>query len=176
MKKDVLEKLIALNYSQRKIGEKLGYCQSNVRYWLKLFGLKTNISQHNEKVKSRIEKLCPKCNTVKPIDDFYKRTNRSDECGYCKTCSNESTLERTINIKIKMIVYKGGCCKDCGLKLEDSHYSVFDFHHIDSKNKDPNFRRIKSRKWEIIKEEIDKCELLCSNCHRIKHATQGKIV
>ena len=175
MKKETLEKLVTLNLSQREIGEKLGYCQSNVRYWLKMFGLKTNISQYNEK-KSRTEKLCPKCKTVKPIDEFYKVSDRNGGSRYCKVCDKKYATERMIALKIKMIIYKGGCCKDCGLKLEDSHYSVFDFHHTDPKSKDPNFRRIKSQKWEVIKAEIDKCELLCSNCHRIRHAKQGKIV
>lgn len=29
-----------------------------------------------------------------------------------------------------------------------------------------------NRSWEIIKIELDKCELLCSNCHRIEHSKQ----
>lgn len=171
MEKELLENLIRLNFSQREIGEKLGYCQSSVRYWLKMFGLKTNVSKHNEKIKLRIEKLCPKCNLVKSVDEFYGRSDRDNESGYCKTCSNKATVERVRNVKIKMINYKGGCCKDCGLKLNDSHYSVFDFHHTNPKNKDINFGRIKFQKWEVIKKEIDKCELLCANCHRIKHST-----
>ena len=173
----MLENLINLNCSQREIGEKLGYSQSNIKYWLKIFDLKTKIKQYNKDSKGlRIEKICPKCKIVKPINEFYKRSNRSDGGGYCKKCSNNVTVERIKNIKIKMILYKGGHCENCGLKLEDSHYCIFDFHHTNPNNKDPNFKRIKFQKWEIIIKEIDKCELLCSNCHRIKHATQGKIV
>lgn len=73
-----------------------------------------------------------------------------------------------------MVKYKGGECERCKLKLEDTHYSVFDFHHINSEEKDPNFGKIKFQKWEVIKEEIDKCQLLCSNCHRITHAELGR--
>ena len=171
MKKEILENLISLNYSQRKIGKNLGYSQGNIKYWLKIFGLKTNNKQYNkDNKKLYTEKLCPRCKKIKLIDDFYKKSNRSNGGGYCKKCSNEVTVERIKNIKIKMIKYKGGCCEDCNLKLENSHYCVFDFHHINPENKDPNFKRIKFQKWEIIKKEIDKCELLCSNCHRIKHA------
>jgi predicted HNH restriction endonuclease len=69
-----------------------------------------------------------------------------------------------------MINYKGGKCERCPLKLEDSHYSVFEFHHTNPKEKDINFKRIKMFKWGKIKNEIDKCMLVCSNCHRIIHA------
>lgn len=177
MEKKQLETLINLNYSQREIAEKLNYSQSNVGYWLKRLKLKTKIKQYNKDGKGlSTEKYCPKCKTIKLIDDFYGRSNRKDKGGYCKKCSNDVTAERIVRIKIKMIQYNGGCCVECGLKLEDSHYSVFDFHHTDPKSKDPNFKRIKSQKWDVIKKEIDKCELLCANCHRIKHATQGEIV
>ncbi len=170
MEKEKLLELINLNYSQREIAKILNYSQSNIGYWLKTFNLKTNINQYNKDNKEqRIEKFCPKCKTVKPICEFYNRSNRSDGGGYCKKCSNEVAAERIKAVKIKMIIYKGGCCEDCGLKLENSHYCVFDFHHKDPNNKDPNFKKIKYQKWEVIKEEIDKCELLCSNCHRIKH-------
>jgi len=55
------------------------------------------------------------------------------------------------------------------LKLENSHYCVYDFHHLDPLTKDKNFDTIKSKSWEKVKEEIDKCQLLCSNCHRLAH-------
>jgi hypothetical protein len=170
MEKKMLENLINLNYSQREISEKLGYSQSNIAYWLKIFNLKTKIKQYNKDGnRLYVEKFCPKCKIIKPIDDFYRRISRRDRNGYCKKCTNEYVTERTTKIKIKMIEYKGGKCEKCGLKLEDSHYCVFDFHHTDPKNKDPKFKRIKSQKWNVIKNEIDKCELLCSNCHRLKH-------
>jgi hypothetical protein len=69
-----------------------------------------------------------------------------------------------------MIEYKGGQCERCRLNLNDTHYAVFDFHHIDPSEKDDNFKKIKFQKWEKIKQEIDKCMLVCSNCHREIHA------
>jgi hypothetical protein len=70
-----------------------------------------------------------------------------------------------------MIEYKGGKCENCNLKIEDCHYSVFDFHHLNPKEKDISFRGVKSWHWDRIKAEIDKCKLLCSNCHRMEHAS-----
>ena len=69
-----------------------------------------------------------------------------------------------------MIDYKGGKCCKCDLHIKNSHYAVFEFHHINPKEKDIKFIKIKYRKWEYIIEELKKCILVCSNCHRIIHA------
>ena len=48
---------------------------------------------------------------------------------------------------------------------------VFDFHHIDPDEKDIKVADWMGRiKWATLKKELDKCILLCSNCHRIHHA------
>lgn len=173
MEKSKIENLINLGLSQRKIAIELGTSHSNIRYWLKKINLKTNNNQYNKgATNNRFEKYCPKCKTTKSIDDFYKRSNRKDVGGYCKKCSNKYHQKRVQQVKIKMILYKGGQCVDCDLKLEDSHYSVFDFHHLDPNTKDPNFGKIKFQKWETIQKEIDKCDLLCSNCHRLRHSEE----
>jgi 5-methylcytosine-specific restriction endonuclease McrA len=58
-------------------------------------------------------------------------------------------------------------CVDCGFV---GHHSQMDFHHLDPTKKDKNIGHlIWQRTWEKIKEEIDKCILLCSNCHRLRH-------
>lgn len=168
MEKINLEELINKGYSQREIAEELACSQSNVKYWLKKHGIKTNTKQYN--IKDRVDKKCPKCETVKPLTEFYKRSNRNDYGGYCKSCSNNYHTQRVKEVKLKMIEYKSNQCNDCGLKHEDSHYSVFEFHHLDPKEKDPNFDRIKYQKWVKIKDELDKCVMLCANCHRLKHA------
>jgi predicted transcriptional regulator len=172
MNKDILQGLVDLNFSQREIAIHLNFSQSNVKYWLKKLNIKTNKSRYNKK--ELTEKYCPKCKNIKSIDEFYRSNTRKNGNSHCKKCSNQLTTERQINMKIRMIEYKGGECNSCRLKLENSHYSVFDFHHIDSNNKDINFKHIKSQNWNKIKFEIDKCELLGSNCHRIKHAIIGK--
>lgn len=177
MKKDELEILINLGLSQREISIKLGSSHSNVRYWLKKHNLKTSIKQYNKKYDDcdSDHKLCVRCKKEKPDDEFYikyKGIHGDSFSAYCKECENNIHTEKYKLIKVKMIEYKGGQCVDCNLKLEDSHYSVFDFHHLDPKEKDKDFKKIKYRKWERIKEELDKCVLLCSNCHRIRHAEE----
>lgn len=56
-------------------------------------------------------------------------------------------------------------CVDCG---EYYHYSQMDFDHIDSKKH--SIARLANSEASIktIKIEINKCELVCSNCHRLR--------
>jgi 5-methylcytosine-specific restriction endonuclease McrA len=66
-----------------------------------------------------------------------------------------------------LIEYKGGKCAVCGLK--DDCNEIYDFHHIDEKLKDFNIAH-GSLNLEKQKKEVDKCLLLCSNCHRRLHS------
>jgi hypothetical protein len=73
---------------------------------------------------------------------------------------------RTIrrDLKDRAIEYLGGKCVDCSGVY---HQAAYDFHHKDPSLKD--YQISGKRVWEIVKQELDKCELLCSNCHRIRH-------
>lgn len=175
MELERLVKCIDLGYSHKKISLEFNISQSTVRYWLKKYNLKTNNNRYNKNT-IRDNKYCPKCNEYKSISEFYMRSDRDNVTGYCKKCSTEYHRNRLAKVKIKMIQYKDGECSKCTLKLKDSHYSVFDFHHLDPNEKDVNFKGIKHKKWEIIKKEIDKCVLLCANCHRLEHAKFGPVV
>ena len=63
--------------------------------------------------------------------------------------------------------YKGGKCILCGYKKSQRALS---FHHLNPKEKDFDLSsRGLTRSWERIKKEIDKCVLLCANCHMEIH-------
>jgi len=64
--------------------------------------------------------------------------------------------------------YKGGKCEDCGAIPFESSLR-FEFHHIDPSTKGSHWGGIKRRNWEIQKEELDKCVLLCKPCHMKRH-------
>ena len=167
MEKEILILLIGKGLSQREIAKECKCSQGRIKHWLKKFNLKTSGVQFNVK-HTATEKCCPICEETKQLEEFYSSHKRI--AAYCKICSNDYHSERVKNVKLKMITYKGSCCEHCKLILENSHYAVFEFHHIDPKQKDPNFCRIKYQKWETIKKELDKCILLCANCHRLEHA------
>ncbi|KKM95010.1 hypothetical protein LCGC14_1192410, partial [marine sediment metagenome] len=58
-------------------------------------------------------------------------------------------------------------CLDCGL-VDDP--CVYDFHHPDASQKDFSFRDY--RPWEETKKELQKCVMICVNCHRRRHANK----
>ncbi len=63
---------------------------------------------------------------------------------------------------------KGGKCMICGYKR---YSGALDFHHKNAKLKDFGLSvRGLTRSWEKIKKEIEKCVLVCANCHREIHA------
>lgn len=175
MKKEELEIYIKEGKSIREISKETKKSFSTIRHWLKKFEIKTLYDKYNkggDPLRDKSKKYCPKCNEYKNLEDFYlrKEKDRSGENGYCRDCLNKYQVERWVKVKLRMIEYKGGKCKKCGLEIKDSHYSVFEFHHIDPKAKDNNFENIRTKKFDTIKKELDKCVMLCSNCHRITHA------
>jgi predicted HNH restriction endonuclease len=88
--------------------------------------------------------------------------------GRCMKCSSMHVSNRRRKIKLKAIEYKGGKCYDCGLQSEFP--AVYDFHHHEGE-KDFNISKDgNTRSWEKVKVELEKCVLLCANCHRIRHA------
>ncbi len=67
-------------------------------------------------------------------------------------------------LKQKSIEYKGGKCACCGYA---DHPGVLDFHHVDPSTKEFSIGdKGYTRSWEKIKAELDKCILVCANCHR----------
>lgn len=79
-------------------------------------------------------------------------------------------LDRQKN-KIYAILYKGSKCTICDLSYNNENAAVFDFHHLDPYIKDTEISKLLNNVEfsETIKLELDKCTLVCSNCHRLIH-------
>lgn len=117
-------------------------------------------------------KICNRCGKEKSREEFYKLkgTQYRDEwdCrdSQCIECRKQTSVERRRGVKQLAVEYLGGKCVDCG--IETDQYAIYDFHHIDPMMKD--FSMGKSFKsFDKIKTELDKCVLLCANCHRVRH-------
>jgi 5-methylcytosine-specific restriction endonuclease McrA len=76
----------------------------------------------------------------------------------------KAVVKRRKKIKHLSIEYKGGKCQSCGYnKCEEA----LKFHHIDPKTKSFGIgAKGYTRSWEKVRAELDKCILLCANCHR----------
>ncbi len=79
----------------------------------------------------------------------------------------EAVTRRRKKLKQMAVTLKGGRCQFCGY---NKYVGALDFHHIDGRNKkfDLSTRGL-TRSWEKIRDEISKCVLVCSNCHREIH-------
>lgn len=112
-------------------------------------------------------KECHTCNTFKSLDLFYTQSDRKSGSSMCKECFNKYCVDRWVQRKLKAIQYKGGCCTKCGY---NKYYGALEFHHVDPLTKDVNWTKLRLKSWIKITEELDKCNLLCANCHREEHA------
>lgn len=103
---------------------------------------------------------CRKCNKEKQLQ--YRQKNQIKYNKLARTRRHER--------KIRAIAYKGGKCADCSNAV---HPAAFDFHHIDPSQKDTDPGLMMGCTDEKLFAELDKCLLLCSNCHRIRHFING---
>jgi len=85
--------------------------------------------------------------------------HRSDVCNSCIVTRHRQRL------KEKLVSYKGGKCECCGY---DKCIGALHFHHKNPKEKDFTIGG-KSISLEKLKTEVDKCVLVCSNCHSEIH-------
>ncbi|MFC1510424.1 hypothetical protein ACFL49_02070 [Candidatus Omnitrophota bacterium] len=76
--------------------------------------------------------------------------------------------KRRRKIRQMSVEYKGGKCECCGY---DRCIEALEFHHKDASAKDFSIsQKGYTRSWQKVVEEINKCILLCANCHREVHA------
>jgi hypothetical protein len=107
------------------------------------------------------------CNKETPND----RLNRK----FCSTkCKNKYHVNvRRKKLKILSVEHKGGCCEQCGY---DKCIEALEFHHKDPSAKDFGISQNgHTRTWEVTKQELDKCIMLCANCHRELHVEIDKM-
>ena len=172
MEKETLFNLTEQGLSIHQIALNLKKSKTSIRYWLAKFKLKTKNLNPKElkllpKFKS-VEKKCSRCNSIKLSSEFYNRRQGADFSPYCKICTIEQTLERQRNFKIKCVEYKGEKCQICSY---NKYVGALEFHHLNPSEKDFSISNVKLYSFsDTIKKELDKCILVCSNCHREIHA------
>jgi len=80
----------------------------------------------------------------------------------------KAVQKRRKELRRKAILFKGGRCEGCGY---DRCTEALEFHHLESSRKDFGISsKGYTRSWSKIREELEKCILLCANCHREVHA------
>lgn len=112
-------------------------------------------------------KRCPSCRTFLPLEAFYDRRSKRGAASFCKRCTCLDAIRRQRRHKQRAVDHKGSRCQRCGY---DRCIGALEFHHRDPAQKDFSFSRARLKKFELVFDELDKCDLLCANCHREEHA------
>mgnify|MGYP001015714682 CR=1 FL=1 len=111
---------------------------------------------------------CSKCKEEKSEECFYKKSKDKFH-SWCKQCLYLAQRERWKDRKRKAVELMGGKCSSCGYKKS---LAALDFHHLNPEIKDLDWGKMKLRKWSTVVEELKKCILVCSNCHREIHSPE----
>ena len=131
------------------------------------------------------KKVCSKCKRELEVSNFrWKNKSKGLLHSQCKDCqkaqekihyqeskerqeSVRSTAEFQKERNILLVEKARQCgCKKCG----ETRFYVLDFHHRDPSQKEYTINRmIKSASFDKLLQEIEKCDVLCANCHREFH-------
>ena len=132
-------------------------------------------------------KYCNNCKTHKSTEDFSKSSKKKDglqaTCKQCRAEYNASRYqEKKVQIEENKKEYKKTIrknvfeyksthpCITCG----ESDPVVLEFDHVDTKDKLATISNMAANGWgwSTILLEIEKCVVLCANCHRRRTAKQ----
>jgi hypothetical protein len=135
-------------------------------------------------------KTCSWCKRDKPEEGFNWRYKGKQRQSHCRECQNDygkkhykKNIEKykaksKINKKTsrkKALAAVGEFlsehpCADCG----NTDIRVLEFHHTSEKENTISRLMHDGYKPETILAEIDKCDVLCANCHRIRHSIERR--
>ena len=128
-------------------------------------------------------KHCKKCNKILNVESFNKNSKKKDglqtQCRDCQNSNNRNHYARNKEVyksnsrkwkfERKKVFYtwlKTKQCVDCGI----SDIRVLEFDHVRGKKSFDISRKISGLLFEELKKEISKCDIVCSNCHKIRTA------
>ncbi len=89
--------------------------------------------------------------------------NQGHTTHYCNSCH---THIKNHEKKKQCVDYKGGKCQKCGYS---KCIDVLTFHHFNPRKKKFGIAGNYNRSWHSLQAELDKCILLCLNCHGEQH-------
>lgn len=89
---------------------------------------------------------------------------------YCRKCKAEQSKQKRNNIRKLCYEYLGNKCSKCNEKLD-----IYEFHHINEKEKlfEISEGIVKNLSFKKLKPELDKCILVCPNCHQEIHFNEN---
>ncbi len=123
---------------------------------------------------------CVKCLTSKPVAEFNERKpgmTRNYKILWCRTCLvthkkrvdvSEASGKQFKSKRDLIYCMKNRPCTDCGFQF---HVTAMEFDHVRGE-KVFSLAAPAGQAYEAVREEIAKCEVVCSNCHRVRTANR----
>lgn len=105
-------------------------------------------------------KICIKCEIGKDESEYYQYTYKT--VGTCKSCWNVGNMKKGRATREWMASLKEAPCTDCGIQYPPH---IMEWDHV----RGTKVRAVAAMLWfprDKIIAEIEKCELVCANCHR----------
>jgi hypothetical protein len=131
---------------------------------------------------------CGRCQELKPLSEFaWRRRRRRQRDNMCRPCRSAyhrehylANMQRYIDqaqarkqaLRLTRTTYlleyfSSRPCADCG----ENDPVALEFDHLDSEAKAFDIgQSLPYRNWQAILDEIEKCEVVCANCHRRRTA------
>ena len=162
--REQLTPLVEACLSQREIADELGVSVSTVRHWLHRYSLETKPfrrrrARADAALQAGLRSFEHNC--VRHGSTTFVVYN--DGRSRCKRCNAEAVVRRRRKVKAILVAEAGGCCNLCGY---DRCTAALHFHHLDPAKKSFSLSlRGVTRSLDTLREEAQKCVLLCSNCH-----------
>lgn len=152
-------------------------CQETFPNWVVLEGTRRNVSSR---------KYCLTCSPygLHNTRDFSRQPLPGaprvclicdrEHTGKKPTCASCQVNLRRFPRKEQSVAYLGGCCTKCGYS---KCIASLAFHHRDPKEKMFGIGSsvAASKPWAELQLELDKCILLCQNCHHELHWEEGSV-
>jgi hypothetical protein len=130
-----------------------------------------------------IERICKRCNLPKMCrwTSSFTQTGSPEYRTLCPECHNlylserrkarrptvtSQALDRKYLMKRRCTDYLGGRCVRCGY---DKCIKAMTFHHRQPEAKEFSVSQMLDRAWPVLVAELNKCDLLCFNCHMEEH-------
>jgi IS30 family transposase len=168
------EKIIELRNqgkTYKEISNELNCALSTVSYHCKLNKMGGHTDRLTEEEKIELQKLYNEIGSLKKVAKIKGRSFETVQKYVTikprtkKVSNSEAVIEWRKRTKIKLVEYKGGKCQLCDY---NKSLNALHFHHLDPSEKDFSISG-KSLSFDKLKSEVDKCVLVCSNCHSEIH-------
>jgi hypothetical protein len=155
----------------KQISKELNCDISTVSYHCKLNKIGGNCDRLTDEQKKNLQIIYNEIGSVKKLSKIsghavetilkYVKTKKREK----KVNNSDAVISWRKRTKLKLVEYKGGKCQLCGY---NKSINALHFHHLDPKEKEFTISG-KTLSFDKLKNEADKCFLVCANCHSEIH-------